>query len=290
MRNSNCAVCAAPSFPTRHGGTACSECSACGYAQLDEFSARRDYWPQDVSAHEIDEYWTGAKHHYFASALNLLSGMARGRRLLDFGGGIGYFSDLALRSGWDAYSLDVSSQASEMAVARIGRERVFENSLHIDTGSFDVITLWCVLAHVPDPHDLIREVTPLLVDGGIIWITTPNYRFQKTYSKLRQRIGRPVDFTAEDHIGHFTLEAIEQLLYLNRFSDVEAHFAGITERCIVAGSDARPAVALKRAYNRIASGFARRGRANYLSELQVTATLRDRANTRSAPQAPHEPS
>jgi 2-polyprenyl-3-methyl-5-hydroxy-6-metoxy-1,4-benzoquinol methylase len=40
--------------------------------------------------------------------------------------------------------------------------------------SFDVITLWDVIEHVPEPRETLRQVRRLLRPGGIIAINTPD--------------------------------------------------------------------------------------------------------------------
>ena len=39
---------------------------------------------------------------------------------------------------------------------------------------YDAVTLWCVLAHVPEPDDLLRGAYDLLQPGGAIYLQTPH--------------------------------------------------------------------------------------------------------------------
>ena len=39
--------------------------------------------------------------------------------------------------------------------------------------TYDAVTLWCVLAHVPQPDDLLRGSFDLLKPGGVIYLQTP---------------------------------------------------------------------------------------------------------------------
>lgn len=266
-----CLICGRPRRRTRrYGGTDFEECLSCGYALLSDPSSRADYWPE---SHEsgMSDYWIGAKNAYFKAALDLLERESRGCRLLDVGGGIGYFCQLALDRGWDAYSLDISSQATALAAERLGSERALTDLDGIPEGSFDVATLWCVIAHTLHPQELLRGVRRCLSPAGVVWLTTPNLCFQKPYARLRARLGKPIDFAAEDHLGHFTLAALEQLLKRNGFGSPHQHFVGITETCLLTSSNRAMLVGLKRTYNRIAFLLARSGLANLVSELQVTA-------------------
>ncbi len=270
-----CAVCGAPTAPESIGGFAFSVCTACGYGSLVDATSG-DYWAgSEASPEDPGEYWTDAKRRYFAGALDLLAGRAPGRRLLDVGGGVGFFAELALERGWDAYSLDVSPRATELAAARLGPERALAETGPDSAGTFDVVTLWCVVAHTRAPDEIARVAAGALRPGGLVWLTTPNFRFQRPYARALGRAGRRLDFRAHDHVGHFTDDAVRRLLTPAGFVEPEFHFRGVTETVVGAGnSRAGGLVALKRAYNHAA--FAA-GRAlpipTWTSELQVTARL-----------------
>jgi 2-polyprenyl-3-methyl-5-hydroxy-6-metoxy-1,4-benzoquinol methylase len=185
----------------RHAGTAFIECRSCGYGVLESVTSVVDYWTPDEDA---TTYWTAAKRRYFDSALELLSGLAPGRRLLDFGGGIGYFTERALAAGWDAVSLDVSETATARAAERLGAGRAWSSLPDEEAGSFDAVTLWCVVAHTTDPGSLLAAARSALRPGGVVWATTPNFAFQKPYAGLSALAGRKLDFAAHDHVGHFS--------------------------------------------------------------------------------------
>jgi hypothetical protein len=135
-----CQVCGSSQLDTHYGPSHFRECPTCGLARVVGYDGRPDYW----DTKEIgDPYWTAAKRRYFLSALSVLP---RGR-LLDLGGGVGEFVSTALDTGWDAYSYDNSPEATAAA-----RERIGLRALSSPTTGFDVVTLWCVIAHVPEPR------------------------------------------------------------------------------------------------------------------------------------------
>jgi 2-polyprenyl-3-methyl-5-hydroxy-6-metoxy-1,4-benzoquinol methylase len=99
-----------------------------------------------------------------------------GRRLLDYGCGIGLFLDVARERGFDPAGVDLAPDAVQEARRRghaawLGAP---EDVPEIATGGFDVITLWSVLAHLPRPaHDLSR-LRKLLAPDGVLLIYTVN--------------------------------------------------------------------------------------------------------------------
>lgn len=270
MAPPGCLICGRSTHSKKLGATTFIECLSCGYAVLADPPARTDYWSESQD-HHVSDYWTGAKRAYFSGALELLERQTERRRLLDVGGGVGFFCELALDRGWDAYSLDISKQATALAAERLGSDRTLSRLDDVPDGSFDVITLWCVVAHTLDPHQLMKAVKRCLSSDGLVWLTTPNFDFQKPYAHVRYRLGKPIDFAAEDHLGHFTVRSLAELLARNRFSSPVPHLVGITERCLIAASQRRSLVVLKRAYNLLAFGLSRLGLRDYVSELQVTA-------------------
>ena len=94
---------------------------------------------------------------------------AKGARILDIGSAGGAFLEAAGHFGYDAWGMEPSA----FRVAK-GRERglqieqgVIENHNFI-AESFDMVTLWDVIEHLPDPLDALRRVKPLLKPGGTL--------------------------------------------------------------------------------------------------------------------------
>ena len=88
--------------------------------------------------------------------------------LLDVGCGYGFFLKLAQEAGWETTGVDVDSRAVSYA-----RDQLRVNALHGDlrsfqfpAGSFDLITLWNILDHVPDPLQLLQEIHRVLKAAG----------------------------------------------------------------------------------------------------------------------------
>ncbi len=264
----SCTICGEPTRLRSHSDFRFRECRVCGYGQLDT-DGRSDYWSPQHGSLDDEEYWAAAKLNYFDSALGLLGSMTAGRRLLDLGGGLGIFTERAVEKGWDAFTLDISPAAAEQAARRLGADRSLSSIDRVQPGSFDAVTMWCVVAHTRDPGALIHAAQRALKPGGVIWITTPNFSFQKPYAAVRKRLGRRLDFEREDHVGHFSPRAVRRLLANGGFIDVEFHFCGITETCVAARSQSRMLVEGKRLWNRLATLLLKLD-ANVMSELQVT--------------------
>ena len=269
-----CYVCGAEVVRRRVGGSAIGVCVQCGLGRTEEVSKASDYWTRQevVEGERAERYWTGARTSVFRGALADLEARGGKGRLLDIGGGVGHFADIALAAGWDAYSLDVSAVAAAAAAQRIGGARSLSSIPDELAGTCDAVTLWCVIAHVADPRSILADALRALRPGGQLFLTTPNFRFQKPYAAVLHRLGRPIDFSGHDHLLHFTPDALRRTLETVGVIEWRFAFVGVTEDCVAVPRLARWVVPAKRAWNLGALGASRAGLPYVGSELQVVGT------------------
>lgn len=107
--------------------------------------------------------------------LKMIELMIEPGRLLDIGCSLGYFVEAANNRGWRASGVEISTHAAAEA-RQMGldvRAGTLEEAAFPD-GSFDCVTMWDVLEHVPDPTLHMLEVHRVLSDGGLVVVGTPN--------------------------------------------------------------------------------------------------------------------
>lgn len=135
-------------------------------------------------------------------------------RLLDVGCATGSFVAAARAVGFDARGIDISIEST-----RYGREVL---GLPLDVGdlyerkypsqSFEIVTLWATLEHLADPNRFLSEASRLLVRGGTIALSVPNY------ASLTQRIlGRRDRYVGIDHLNYFTGRTVRRILERHDF-------------------------------------------------------------------------
>ncbi|MCC7139821.1 MAG: class I SAM-dependent methyltransferase [Planctomycetes bacterium] len=123
--------------------------------------------------------------------------------LLDIGTGDGEF----LRHAAGAYAVRCTevSAAGADHVRRRGFEPQIGDFLALDVpeASFDVVTLWHVLEHVPWPGRVLAKVEATLRPGGIVAVAVPNERRPLLWRRRRKRPLGTLGWGEEIHLTHF---------------------------------------------------------------------------------------
>ncbi len=141
--------------------------------------------------------------------LERIVGPPDGKRLLDVGCHIGVFVDVAQQRGWDAWGIEPSRWAAEQAQAQ-GLKVVNGTLATCDlvAASFDVITLWDVIEHVPDPRAELAHVHRLLKpSGGVVVIHTID--IESLFARL---MGRRWPWLMEMHLYYFSPRTLRRML------------------------------------------------------------------------------
>ena len=137
-------------------------------------------------------------------------------RLVDVGAGTGELIEVALARGFDAVGIEPSTWA--VSVARDLGVDIFEGDLSSwlssGGGRADIVTLWHVLEHLPDPSALLGELRGALHRGGRVIIEVPNRQ-----SSESQRLGTGWhNSQLEEHVVHFSAVGLHRLLEQNGFA------------------------------------------------------------------------
>jgi SAM-dependent methyltransferase len=129
-------------------------------------------------------------------------------RLLDFGCGNGAFASWMAQAGYDAVGLEPFSLGRPTEGERLLLIREPLESAAPRLGTFDVITLWHVLEHVPHPVEVLKRLSDLLAPDGVLIVSVPN--FQSWQSRVFR--GSWFHLDPPRHIIHFEAETLENCL------------------------------------------------------------------------------
>lgn len=206
-------------------------CQACGYV-FDNPRPTLDALVRFYSKPGKYDSWLDAeapRNRLWKRRLRKLLKHAGRRNLLDVGTGTGQFLNVAkpyfthvtgtevsqsgLSVAREKYNLDVAS--GELEVCDLPRS------------SFDTITLFHVLEHVPDPRKSIVLCRDLLKIGGVLLVCVPNDVLAWTskikilgkklglgpFQKFSPRFGLPRAFSSREiHLSHFTPAVLRRSL------------------------------------------------------------------------------
>jgi len=137
--------------------------------------------------------------------LKLINSQSEKGKILDIGAGVGDFLSVAKKDGWQTIGIEPSDKAKSIAIKK---GVTFVNHLsQLENNSFDVITMWHVLEHVPDLENQIAELKRLIKPNGTILIAVPNFNSYDAnyYEKFWAAFDVPI------HLWHFSKTAIEKL-------------------------------------------------------------------------------
>lgn len=124
------------------------------------------------------------------------------RTLLDVGAGGGEFVYLANKRGWDATGVEPNLGYSEFARNAYNVE-VLSGSLD-DEGphAVEVVTMFHVLEHMPDPHASVQKVYERLTPQGLFFVEVPN---------LIQKDSSPHNIFFRAHVQYFNKDTLLSL-------------------------------------------------------------------------------
>lgn len=95
-------------------------------------------------------------------------------RVLDVGCGKGYFVKACVDQGIKAQGIDLSETGIAFARNGLGVEAQCGSlaELKASLGHFDVVTFWATIEHLPDPIQMLRDISDVLTPGGQLLLDT----------------------------------------------------------------------------------------------------------------------
>jgi SAM-dependent methyltransferase len=159
----------------------------------------------------------------------------RKSRLLEVGCATGALLAEAHRRGAHVVGLDLSEYVVEIARRNTGLE-VRAGSLESaggTIGTFDVVLAFEVIEHVPSPRSFLSHVANAVRSGGIVMLSTPNYRCARRFGA--NWLGFHASF---QHLYFFSDEVLARMASIHGLKEVCWFTAGDGE-CRVGPSEVR---------------------------------------------------
>jgi len=164
----------------------------------------------------VQRFWHTAKLGLLDWALEV----AAGERVLDVGSGSGVFADRMAARGAVVTGVDANEDAVRYATETFARPGLafrhgLLDELGLEAESFEAATCLEVVEHVHPPQvdALFSDLHRLLVPGGRLLVTTPNYRGTwPALEWLTDRFGPAAKMAGDQHVTRFHRARLEDFL------------------------------------------------------------------------------
>jgi len=174
--------------------------------QLPSYYESEDYISHtDGKRSMFEKMYHTIKNIALKNKIKLINAHSKKGTILDIGAGTGDFLVFAKKEGWDTTGIEPSAKAKAIAITK--GVTFADNLADFESNSFDIITMWHVLEHVPNLDEYISELKRLLKPSGAILIAVPNFKSfdAEYYGKFWAAYDVP------RHIWHFSKTAIHKL-------------------------------------------------------------------------------
>lgn len=197
-------------------------CQSCGLQFL-----KPDQFPKDPCLLYGEKYFHGAVYsdylqeekirlEWFRAKMELIKGfLPRAGKVLDVGCAMGFYLKVMQESGYSVYGVDISTYAARLA-ASVPGVTIHTGDLcsaAYPPGYFDLVAMWDLLEHLPDPRRDLLESNRILKEDGVLVMETVNI------GSLCARLLRekwPLYFPPY-HLYHFSKPSVLRLLERSGF-------------------------------------------------------------------------
>ena len=195
------------------------ECQSCEIVYMNprpHHLAVQDAYSEVEDTRYLEE--EGGRVLTFTESLNHIRRYVPSGKLLDVGCHVGTFLEIAERGGYEVTGVEPSRHGAAYAENRI------DGTVHLGViedaplpeNCFDVITMWDVIEHLPDPSTTVGAVYAALKPGGIFAVTTMDVN--ALFPKIA---GKRWPWYMQMHLVYFSKRTLGELLRRQGFEIVE---------------------------------------------------------------------
>lgn len=201
-------------------------CSTCGFLftsprpapdQIGRYYLSEDYISHSAKIHGFkDRLYHWVRRHAIKNKHLLIAKHQPQGHALDIGCGTGDFLAHLNAHGYHASGVEVSPEARKIALSK-GLSVVTDLGEVPPSQHFNLVTLWHVLEHVPNPRSTLEQIHGRMAEGALLVVAVPDHE-----SWDRHHYG--TQWAAWDvprHLSHFRRQDITKLLSETGFGLIE---------------------------------------------------------------------
>ncbi len=200
------------------------ECSKCGFAFTSPRPLEKDlgkyYESEEYISHSntskgiISRLYQMVRKHTLRKKLQLVNREGQKGLLLDIGCGTGEFLNTVNLDGWKTIGIEPSLGARKQCVDNYKLDVRDENELaNLPAKSFDVITMWHVMEHVPHLQERVQKLKELLKLNGVLIVAVPN----RSSHDAKYYGAHWAAYDVPRHLWHFRAEDMRSLMSNSEF-------------------------------------------------------------------------
>ncbi|QCX41142.1 class I SAM-dependent methyltransferase [Aureibaculum algae] len=164
----------------------------------------------DTKKSVVDKLYHSVRSYTIKKKVKLINSLnADEKTILDIGAGTGDFLAACKNDGWKVTGVEPNEKAVELLNSKLGGSRVqiFSDINELNSESYDVITMWHVLEHVPNLKEYIAKLKLLLKPNGTLIVAVPNFKsFDANHYKEFWAA-----YDVPRHLWHFSRKSISDL-------------------------------------------------------------------------------
>jgi 2-polyprenyl-3-methyl-5-hydroxy-6-metoxy-1,4-benzoquinol methylase len=195
------------------------KCNNCGFIflnprpdkeKLQEYYQSTEYLSHSKSQRNLTSMiYDVIKNYSLHKKFQVISQYHDNGKILDIGCATGEFLNYYKKKGWQTLGIEPALYPRNYAIEKYGLEVYDEPKIQeLEKNSFDVITLWHVLEHVPELAKRVEQIRGLLKNNGVIVIALPNHNSwdARHYDEYWAA------YDAPRHLYHFSQDTFQLLL------------------------------------------------------------------------------
>ncbi|MBD3202921.1 methyltransferase domain-containing protein [Candidatus Woesearchaeota archaeon] len=229
LENSKCICCNSSNseFIHKENNYKYLECKNCGFIFVSQ-KINQQFKKKNIaivnSTLNFWKKWGLQRTELFQKEINNIKKIKSKGSLLDVGCGTGTFLNL-VKDKYNAIGIE-----PDINLYNIGNKlyniKIQNKFLRDIKKKYDVITLWDVLEHMPDPEQELRYISKILKKNGILVIRVPNKGYAKFKKYFFDKLGltekyKKGCFGAPNHLYHFSKKSLNALFEKNDFQIIK---------------------------------------------------------------------